>query len=198
MPKLAVKSLDGHSKPNTQITKAMEMQDDHSPELSEADNPGVLSHGTVSSATTTIAEQCTESNEQRVARLARVFTAESVLSNPRGRQEANPFLSTDKRLDPLSQHFDARLWVKTLLRTFSNEPTRYPRHSLGVSYRNLDVYGYGSSTDYQKDVINVLLRAPLMLREWLARRKTRVSILRNFDGIVQSGELLLVLGRPGR
>jgi ABC-type multidrug transport system ATPase subunit len=29
-------------------------------------------------------------------------------------------------------------------------------------------------------------------------QKRRIDILRNFDGLVKSGEMLVVLGRPGR
>jgi hypothetical protein len=89
-------------------------------------------------------------------------------------------------------------WVKALLHAFSQDPNKYPRHTAGVSWRSLSVYGFGDPTDYQKDVLNSAWRAPLDAFKWFANRKQKINIINDFDGLVESGELLLVLGRPGR
>lgn len=39
------------------------------------------------------------------------------------------------------------------LRLKSRDPERYPERVAGVSYRNLNVHGFGSLTDYQKSVL---------------------------------------------
>ncbi|KAH8733694.1 ABC-2 type transporter-domain-containing protein [Ilyonectria robusta] len=136
-----------------------------------------------------------ESAEENVVSLARSFSVSRTFSAfP---PDINPFLSTDPKLDPNSPDFDPKRWAGALLHAFSRDPVKYPRHTAGVSYRNLGVYGFGTSTDYQKDVLNVLWEAPLKLADWAVRRKSKIQILNGFDGLAKSGEMVLVLGRPG-
>lgn len=54
------------------------------------------------------------------------------------------------------------------------------------------------AVDYQKTVGNVWLSVVQNARDLLANRKRKVQILRSIDGVVESGELLVVLGPPGR
>lgn len=134
--------------------------------------------------------------DERVAELARSFSQTGARSA--GTQHDNPFHSPVPSLDPNSADFDPRKWISALLHAFSKDPDQYPRQPLGVSWRYLGVYGFGSDTDYQKDVMNVLWRAPLIAKEWISKRQQKIQILSDFDGLVNSGEMLLVLGRPGR
>ena len=131
-----------------------------------------------------------------IATLARSLTRHSTRSH--AFQGVNPFLKPSPELDPNSSQFDARQWAKTLLHAFAQEPDKYPRPPVGVSWRDLSVHGFGKDTDYQEDFLNVLWRAPLIAREWISHRQQKIQILDNFDGLVKSGEMLLVLGRPGR
>lgn len=94
-------------------------------------------------------------------------------------------------LDPQSSRFDTRAWVEALVRYESEDLETGRRRKSGVSFRNLDVYGFGMSTDYQKSVGNSILS--LMTQ----RRKRRIDILHGFEGLVNAGEMLLVLGPPG-
>ena len=94
-------------------------------------------------------------------------------------------------LDPQSSGFDTRAWVEALVRYENNNLESGRRRKSGVSFRNLDVHGFGMSTDYQKSVGNIILS--LMTQ----RRKRRIDILQSFDGLVNAGEMLLVLGPPG-
>ncbi|KAI9876910.1 MAG: hypothetical protein M1830_005311 [Pleopsidium flavum] len=72
------------------------------------------------------------------------------------------------------------------------------KHDAGVAYRNLTVYGFGTATDYQKTFANYPLPYLSLLGALFGRvRKSRIDILRDFEGLVSSGEMLLVLGRPG-
>ena len=69
---------------------------------------------------------------------------------------------------------------------------------IGVSFQNLNVYGFGTATGYHKTFANYPLAYISNLRTLFERsRKSRIDILRNFEGLVASGEMLLVLGRPG-
>ncbi|KAL7626532.1 Multidrug resistance protein [Parahypoxylon ruwenzoriense] len=131
----------------------------------------------------------------RISMLARSITRESARSY--GYQGVNPFLDPPPALDPNSPQFDAKKWARTLLHAFAQDPEKYPRPPIGVSWRDLGVHGFGKDTDYQKDILNVLWRAPLIAREWVSHRQHKIQILNNFDGLVRSGEMLLVLGRPG-
>ncbi|KAM0433852.1 hypothetical protein ACHAPT_003795 [Fusarium lateritium] len=134
-------------------------------------------------------------NSEPMAQLARSFSLTRTFSTLS--TNVSPFLLQDPRLDPKSPNFLPEFWVKAMLHTFSQDPEKFPRHTAGVSWRNLNVHGFGDPTDYQKDVLNVAWRGPLGALNWLANRKRKIRILNEFDGLVESGELLLVLGRPG-
>lgn len=65
----------------------------------------------------------------------------------------------------------------------------------GVVFKNLKVCGSGNAINLQKNVGSVLL-APLRFREFFGKG-TEKTILNDFSGILKSGEMLIVLGRPG-
>ncbi|KAH7467842.1 ABC transporter [Fusarium oxysporum f. sp. matthiolae] len=143
----------------------------------------------------TEAETAVEDTAEPVLQLARTFSLTrtfSALST-----NINPFLAQDSHLDPKSPDFEPESWVKALLHTFSKDPSKHPRYTAGVSWRNLSVHGFSDPTEFQKDVFNVIWRSPLAALNWFAKRKQKVKIISDFDGLVKSGELLLVLGRPG-
>jgi hypothetical protein len=113
----------------------------------------------------------------------------------------NTFLDPtgDPELDPNSDRFISRKWVRNMLKMVSHDLDRYPRRRVGVSFRNLNVFGYGTAADYQMNFANTWLKAVDWLRGVLGmEKKVRIDILREFEGIVHSGEMLVVLGRPGR
>ncbi|RAH63243.1 hypothetical protein BO85DRAFT_19895 [Aspergillus piperis CBS 112811] len=137
-------------------------------------------------------------NQQAITALARSL---SHLSSKSGIGEGtNTFLdpTSDPELDPNSEQFNSQKWTKNLLRITSRDPDRYPRRTAGVSFRNMNVFGYGTAADYQANVANMWLKGFGWFREKLGYgKKVRIDILRNFEGYVHSGELLVVLGRPG-
>ncbi|KAF7289878.1 hypothetical protein MIND_01362200 [Mycena indigotica] len=114
---------------------------------------------------------------------------------------ANPFDAThgDETLDPRSEKFDIEKWLKSVMHIVSRDPENYPTRTAGVSFHNLNVHGVGSPTDYQKTVGNIWLGMFSAVRGWIGMGtgKRDIQILRDFDGLVKSGELLVVLGRPG-
>lgn len=65
----------------------------------------------------------------------------------------------------------------------------------GIVFKNLKVCGSGSAINTQKNV-GSLLMAPFRLREFVAKGPEK-TILNEFDGVLKSGEMLVVLGRPG-
>ena len=83
--------------------------------------------------------------------LGRTLTGQSVKTN--GGNYRNSFLdASDPTLDPNSGQFRPEKWVRTLVGLQSRDPDRYPQRVAGVSYKNLNVHGFGSLTDYQKYV----------------------------------------------
>lgn len=145
-------------------------------------------------------EQRDDHPDQNVAELIRSFSMSLVrsASHAQGGGLVNPFLTSNPAMDPNSPSFDAIEWAKAFLQHSDLHPEKYPRARVGVSCRNLGVHGYGTDTDYQKNVLNILMQGPLMIKQWISHRRRKIDILRNFDGLFRNGEMILVLGRPGR
>lgn len=137
--------------------------------------------------------------EEEVGRLARQLTRQSTRYSATG-EVVNPFLGAEKdpTLDPNSEHFKPKNWMKALFAIQSRDPERYPQRTAGLAFKNLNVHGYGSPTDYQKDVANSILEIGTLFRYLTGTGKQKIRILRDFDGLINTGEMLLVLGRPGR
>jgi ABC-type glutathione transport system ATPase component len=131
-----------------------------------------------------------------VQALARKYTSQSNAGVEAG---ANVFAiaSTDENspLNPNGPHFNARAWAKAVVNMATGAGRQL--RTTGVAFQNLNVHGFGSPTDYQKDVINVWLEAVGLVRRIAGHGKRRIDILRDFDGLVQKGEMLVVLGPPG-
>jgi hypothetical protein len=138
-----------------------------------------------------------QEGHEKITALARSLSQISQKSADPTNTFLNP--SSDPELDPNSDKFNSRKWMKNLLHIKTRDPDRYPRRTAGVSFRNLNAYGYGTAADYQADVANMWLKGFGWLRGILGcRNRVRIDILRNFEGFVCSGEMLVVLGRPGR
>ena len=110
-------------------------------------------------------------------------------------QPLNPFLASDcPSLDPKSDDFDPTLLFESLAEFRRQGSPRCPAKAFGVSFRNLSVHGYKTSTDYQLTFGNYPLT---LLSKASGQGKEPLTILNKFDGLVEQGEMLLVLGRPG-
>ncbi|KAI0469153.1 ABC-2 type transporter-domain-containing protein [Xylaria cf. heliscus] len=135
-----------------------------------------------------------ERRESLVHELARKYTTQSQAHWTPG---TNPYLDNDENspLNPASSKFSARAWAKAVVDMTSSEGKEF--RTAGVCFQNLNVHGFGSATDYQKDVGNVWLEAIGLGRRALGNKGKKIDILRNFDGIVRKGEMLVVLGPPG-
>ncbi|KAI9708054.1 MAG: hypothetical protein M1820_004258 [Bogoriella megaspora] len=135
--------------------------------------------------------------DDKIHNLARTITGKSGKSTW-SQVPGNPFEGEpDSEIDPHSANFKPRTWVKSLLKLRSRDPEKFPERTAGIACRNLSVHGYGSGTDYQKNVGNIWLQAVGMVRQLLGVGQTRIDILRNFDFLVKAGEMLVVLGPPG-
>lgn len=98
---------------------------------------------------------------------------------------------TNSRCDPHSPNFSYGEWITTL----HGDPARRRKSDGGIAYQNLNVYGFGTTTDYQKTFANYPFG---LLGKLFGRlRKSKIDILQDFEGLVESGEMLMVLGKPG-
>ncbi|CAG8427174.1 unnamed protein product [Penicillium salamii] len=103
----------------------------------------------------------------------------------------------DPVLDPTSNQFDHYKWARMMLKLMDKEGVPV-RKSTGVVWQDLNISGSGSALQYQKNVGSVAL-APIRPQDYIScgNRTPQKRILRNFDGVLKSHELLIVLGRPG-
>ncbi|KAJ5127187.1 hypothetical protein N7448_007966 [Penicillium atrosanguineum] len=103
----------------------------------------------------------------------------------------------DPVLDPTGDQFEHYKWARMMLKLMDKEGVPL-RKSTGVVWENLNISGSGSALQYQNNVGSVPL-APFRPQEYIScgKRVQQKHILRDFDGVLKSGELLIVLGRPG-
>ncbi|KAI5456898.1 ABC-2 type transporter-domain-containing protein [Mariannaea sp. PMI_226] len=131
-----------------------------------------------------------------VQELARQYTHHSV--TPALADGQSLFSSDDPNspMNPRGNKFNARVWAKTLSQMVNEHGNGFRR--TGLCFQNMNVFGYGAETDYQKDVANVWLEVPGIVRKATrTETKQKIDILHGFDGIIHPGEMLVVLGPPG-
>ncbi|KAH7110041.1 ABC-2 type transporter-domain-containing protein [Dactylonectria estremocensis] len=98
-------------------------------------------------------------------------------------------------LDPQSDGFSLEKWLQNFVKTLREQ--NITAKQTGVAFKDLNVTGTGAAVQVQETVASVLL-APLRFGEFFSfGKKEHKHILRNFDGLLRSGQLLIVLGRPG-
>lgn len=142
-----------------------------------------------------------ERRHSLVQALARQYTTQSHAAGADlgGGANANAFAiaSQDEAspLNPNGPNFNARAWAKAVVNLVAGGGHQF--RTSGVAFQDLSVYGFGTPTDYQKDVVNVWLEVVGLARRVLGHGKRRIDILRDFDGVVRKGEMLVVLGPPG-
>lgn len=105
----------------------------------------------------------------------------------------------DPRLDPSSEQFEARFWVKNLQKLMNSDPEYYKPTSLGIGYRNLVASGVATDADYQSTVLNAPVKLGRFLYDLVTPRdKSReFDILKPMDALIEPGTVTVVLGRPG-
>ncbi|KAH0534149.1 GTPase-activating protein [Glutinoglossum americanum] len=130
----------------------------------------------------TISRRESVTTENRNARLRRLETVTGI-------PEDSPVF------DPNQPEFDLYKWVRRSLHLMDEKGIKLRR--AGFAFKNLNVSGSGTSLNLQQTVGSSLM-APLRPREFFkSGNAPERKILCNFDGVLKSGELLIVLGRPG-
>jgi ATP-binding cassette subfamily G (WHITE) protein 2 (PDR) len=93
----------------------------------------------------------TARREEEVHQLARRLTSQSHYTTA----NHNPFHApANSALDPNGENFNARAWTKAMLNLQLEDENAGPIRTAGVSFRDLNVHGFGADTDYQKSVGN--------------------------------------------
>jgi hypothetical protein len=68
--------------------------------------------------------------------------------------EKNPFeADEDSVLNPNSPNFQPKAFAKSLLNLQARDPEKWKLRTAGFAFKDLNVYGFGSATDYQKTVV---------------------------------------------
>ncbi|TLD22621.1 ABC-2 type transporter [Venturia nashicola] len=100
----------------------------------------------------------------------------------------------DPILDPGNKDFDLYRYLRLFMRDLQADGRDTKK--AGIVFKNLSVSGSGAALQLQSTVSDFVL-APFRVRELFRSKKTHKQIIDKFDGVLKSGELLIVLGRPG-
>lgn len=105
----------------------------------------------------------------------------------------------DERLDPTSDQFVSAAWIKNMSYLALADPDYYKPYSLDCCWKNLSASGASADVAYQSTIMNLPRKAlSSVWRSILpAKEANTFQILKPMDGIINPGELLVVLGRPG-
>lgn len=98
----------------------------------------------------------------------------------------------DPALNPQDKDFDLYKFMRKFMHSFDENGVKAMR--AGIVFKNLSVSGSGSALQLQQTVASTLLAPFRDIRFGHSQHK---QILNNFNGTMKSGELLIVLGRPG-
>ncbi|QLL30703.1 hypothetical protein HG536_0A05180 [Torulaspora globosa] len=105
----------------------------------------------------------------------------------------------DARLDPKSDEFVSAQWIKNMSRLSHEDPDYFKPYSLDCCWRDLSASGASADVAYQSTFVNApkkyLGQAYRAITP--AKEVNRFEILKPMDGLLNPGELLVVLGRPG-
>ena len=127
-------------------------------------------------------------HDQEVLGLVRKFTSQTEQHHL-----GSPFTADESsHLNPKSDRFRARDWAKAFYNLRYSSQEAIPRIA-GIAFRDLNVWGEGSPTDFQSTVGNYILKLPSLF----GRGAQKIEILRGLDGLILPGEQLCVLGPPG-
>ncbi|KAG9531363.1 putative ABC multidrug transporter, partial [Aureobasidium melanogenum] len=120
-----------------------------------------------------------------------------VLSRTMSQAPDDPFnYEEDSPLNPNGPNFSAREWVKAMYKMNQREGVQ--QRTAGIAFKDLNVHGFGAESDYQKTVSNIAFEAVSGIKKLMGQSKPRrIDILRDFEGVVNPGEMLVVLGPPG-
>lgn len=105
---------------------------------------------------------------------------------------------TDDVLDPNSRDFDTKKWLRTFYNNQTAALNGRPPNSAGFAFKDLNVFGQKAVAEHQKTVEDFVYGPLDIIRRLFgSTKRQRVDILQNLEGVMESGEMLCVLGPPG-
>ncbi|XDG06936.1 hypothetical protein ABKA04_006551 [Annulohypoxylon sp. FPYF3050] len=134
---------------------------------------------------------------QMVAELSARLNSASTTTGPNPMNRISSIVEEpgESVLDPRNEDFDVRQWLQMFTKGLEEQGHKGLR--TGVVFKNLSISGTGEPVQYQQTVTDILM-APLKLAKIFSHERPKErKILHSFNGLIRSGELLLVLGRPG-
>ncbi|KIW81857.1 hypothetical protein Z517_04883 [Fonsecaea pedrosoi CBS 271.37] len=136
-------------------------------------------------------------NQDELVRIATILSGvrtRTITSDGLQRQDTVAGMGIESpEFDPNNPAFNFYLWIRKFLQLLEQQNIKLRRS--GFTFKNLSVFGKGSALVLQQTVGSIFMQ-PIRIRE-LFQHPAEKQILRNFNGNVNSGELLIVLGRPG-
>ena len=104
-------------------------------------------------------------------------------------------ITNDERVDPASSAFNFNLWARALMHKLERAAITRPR--VNITFKNLKVTADPTDVRLHKTVGSTLMTPFGFASIHKHRHTPRRIILNDFNGHIKSGEMLLVLGRPG-
>lgn len=143
---------------------------------------------------------------ERVQELARQLTRQSsrhhesasVHGAAAGSESGDFLIEKGSELDPFSDNFNAKAWTRKIVGVTSRDPVNHPKRTAGVAFKNLRVHGFGSDSGFQQTVGNAPVAGFGTIKDLVGGKKQKIDILKGFDGLLDAGDMLVVLGPPGR
>jgi ATP-binding cassette subfamily G (WHITE) protein 2 (PDR) len=143
----------------------------------------------------------THEDRQTISRLARTMSRRQSSNYSRDASHDLNRVNTlqtieegSEEVDPTNKAFDLYKWLRLFMHNLDQED--FKRARAGIVFRNLGVSGSGSALQLQQTVAGLTLE-PFRALSSLGGKGTHKQIIQNFNGFLKSGELLVVLGRPG-
>ncbi|OJJ74654.1 hypothetical protein ASPBRDRAFT_119373 [Aspergillus brasiliensis CBS 101740] len=97
-------------------------------------------------------------------------------------------------LNPESRDFDLYRWLRPMMYMLNQGKIK---GNIGMSFRNLHVLGTRPNVHRQLTILGVFSSLLRPRETFSLDRKSPKNIIRNLNGVINNGELLLVLGQPG-
>ncbi|ETS79847.1 hypothetical protein PFICI_07376 [Pestalotiopsis fici W106-1] len=141
-----------------------------------------------------VASMITDIDRGEIERIANTLSWRESVAVDTSLRRISTLGAHDHRLEPSHKDFDIGRWLRRTLQELQSRGVSIKK--TGIAYSNLKVSGTAPALQLQ-DTVSSMLGAPFRPETWDFGKKDHKVILRNFDGLVESGELLIVLGRPG-
>ncbi|KAK1143727.1 hypothetical protein N8T08_006128 [Aspergillus melleus] len=136
-----------------------------------------------------IASQRSQMSKRRSSAYSRIVCTAGDGDSPRIISDNDP------AINPQAPEFDLEKWLKWVIKGAQDNGISSSR--AGIVFKNLNVSGSGAALQLQETVTS-MFSIPTQVGEILRQRRSPPKlILKDFNGLLESGQLLLVLGRPG-